>query len=137
MKRGALYNKDGSKKMRFVMPGYDVEDENVPPNKVIFDSENLGTLSIMDQGAYTFVGDGLGQTNMVTIKTWDLDYIPLCHFWFNNSLEHIGLRRNATLRYNRIVVSTTGIGVYFEGRQLNSSTATVTLNWVAFNLRVV
>lgn len=44
--RGFIKDIGGAKRMRFVRPGYDANDMGVPPNQVIFDSENIGALSV-------------------------------------------------------------------------------------------
>lgn len=75
MSRGLLKNVNGSKRMRFVKPGYDANNLNVPPNAVIFDSEDAGGLFIYRSGSWSgaIPGGGGGY-----IATWpSLGYTPL------------------------------------------------------------
>lgn len=48
--RGFIKDVGGSKRMRFVRAGYDANDMSVPPNQVIFDSQNIGALSVHTSG---------------------------------------------------------------------------------------
>lgn len=75
MSRGFLKDVGGSKRMRFVKPGYDANDPNVPPNAVIFDSEDAGGLFIYRAGTWS----GLIPKNPgAYIVTWpSLGYTPL------------------------------------------------------------
>jgi hypothetical protein len=63
-------------RMRWVQPGYDPDSTTVPPNRVIFDSDDIGAMSILAFGAVT-VPSG-NQSTYVQLVTWNLDYVPLC-----------------------------------------------------------
>lgn len=75
MSRGFLKDINGSKRMRFVKPGYDANNLNVPPNAVIFDSEDDGGLFIYRSGTWSgAIPGGAG----AYIATWpSLGYTPL------------------------------------------------------------
>lgn len=114
MTRGYLKTDGDAKRLRFVMPGYDADDPDTPPNKVIFDSKDIGTLSILAAGEKVWTG--VGQTDpMETIATWELDFVPLCTFQFYESGGHWRHRSELRIGGNRggprIIVSKTGIQV--------------------------
>lgn len=73
--RGFLKKVNGTMRMRFVKPGYDANDLNVPPNAVIFDSEDAGGLFIYRAGTWSGrIPKGAG----AFIVTWPtLGYTPL------------------------------------------------------------
>lgn len=75
MSRGFLKDIGGTKRMRFVKPGYDANNLNVPPNAVIFDSEDAGGLFIYRSGSWSGAIPGGGGAY---IATWpSLGYTPL------------------------------------------------------------
>ncbi len=71
----------GHMRMRFVQPGYDADDYDTPPNKVIFDSDDIGTLSVIQTGEYHITTNGEPPAER-QIASWDLDFVPLCTFQF-------------------------------------------------------
>jgi hypothetical protein len=78
MSRGFLKTIAGKKRLRFVKPGYDADDLNVPLNKVIFDSEIEGCLQTFRAGSVTLTPpyDGF-------VVTWpDLGYTPFATLSF-------------------------------------------------------
>lgn len=143
--RGYLKDSGGAKRLRFVMPGYDADDENVPPNKVIFDSNNIGTLSILHSGVYSWDGSAASQ-QWVTIATWPaLSFVPLCHFLYRHSVYpstdvrtqnflpfRSGTGSNvASLADNMIRVKNNGIDLKYYA----SATGVSLIYWYAFNIK--
>lgn len=80
MARGFLKTDGASKRMRFVKPGYDANDMGTPDNAVIFDSNDVGNLSLYSQGEWN---SGITQSpgvifNDVQIASWaTLPFVPL------------------------------------------------------------
>lgn len=145
--RGFLKDSGGAKRLRFVMPGYDAGDENVPPNKVIFDSNSVANVSILRRGSWFCAGRPANQmTDQVfTLATWDLDFVPLCHHQFEWAApgrlwEWTSLRAggpypnfsgyNPDLNY--IQATRNGLYIKYAG----SPAFDVTLHWTAYNLAV-
>lgn len=139
--RGYLRDSGASKRLRFVKTGYDADDESVPPNKVIFDSNSLGTLSVLEVGEKvwtTSLGTGPDPLNsgaMETIRTWDYGFTPLCTFQFDVQNDGywgpcIYVSPNS-LNGNKILVSATGISVFlfwaFPARPMR-------LRWQAYRM---
>lgn len=143
--RGYLKDNGGSKRLRFVMPGYDADDENVPPNKVIFDSDNIGTLSILYSGVYSWNGNS--PTNQwVTIATWPtLSFVPLCYFMSRHAAYPTSEARTrnflpfdsaagaavASLADNMIRVKNNGIDLKYRA----ALPGITNIHWYAFNLK--
>ncbi|MFC3206889.1 hypothetical protein [Aquamicrobium soli] len=117
--------------MRFVQPGYDADDMATPPNKVIFDSDDIGTLSVIAHGIYRFNnGD-----NTKKIASWSLDFIPLCTFQFRLSngpqWRPFIVPAGAGYVNQRLTVSQTGITI-----TLALSVSYVDIAWQAYRLAV-
>lgn len=80
MARGFLKTIGGSKRMRFAKPGYNANDLTLPENLVVFDSEDVGNLSLYAQGQWN---SGISQSpgiifNDVQIASWaTLPFVPL------------------------------------------------------------
>lgn len=87
MSRGFLKDVGGSKRMRIVLPGYDADNLNTPPNKVVFDSEDLGTLSLIVASSYTFPTYHLADRPWTQIASWNLSFVPLCQFQFRSGTQ--------------------------------------------------
>lgn len=140
--RGYLKDSGGAKRLRFVMPGFNADDENVPPNKVIFDSNSVVALSIINYGKYQF--NNTQNTNEIKIASWNFDFVPLCYFWSKVSVAYsdgYSFQPFLTLysgspwmdtESNYIKVKKDGI--YIKVQRVNSTN--VTLEWVAFNIAV-
>ncbi|MBB6011867.1 hypothetical protein HNR59_001212 [Aquamicrobium lusatiense] len=143
--RGYMKRINGSLRMRFVMPGYDADDENVPPNKVIFDSDNIGTLSILLSGVYSWNGES-PTDQWVPIATWSaLSFVPLCYFVSRQAAYPASEARTqnflplhptagqaiVSLTNNMIRVKKNGIDLKYRGSQ----PGTTHIYWYAFNLR--
>ncbi len=81
-RRGYFENQNGKFRLRIVEPGYDADNPATPANKIIIDSDAIGTLSVIASG--TYVGNNQSQVNGVwVVSGWDLPYVPLCTFLFN------------------------------------------------------
>jgi hypothetical protein len=83
MNKGYLKTSGGAKRLRFVKDGYDATDESVPPNKVIFDSNNIATVAILETGSYTW--SNFTNSGLTKVSTWDYGFVPLCiiHWQYN------------------------------------------------------
>lgn len=115
MSRGFLKDIGGSKRMRFVKPGYDANDLNVPANAVIFDSEDAGGLFIYRAGTWSgTIPKGAGGF----IVSWpSLGYTPLAVVQDNSMpggvmrpFVHYGYSfSDSALTVPRIIVYPTGL----------------------------
>lgn len=137
MTRGYLRDSGGAKRLRFVKSGYDADSESVPPNKVIFDSKDIGTLSLLDSGEYTWAGvnSTAGNTKfLTTVKSWDYDFVPLCSFQFsmanNGYFEPYLSSISNSSADNIIIVSKAGIFANFYWGYVT----TVVMRWQAYRL---
>ncbi|TGR74914.1 hypothetical protein EN836_33110 [Mesorhizobium sp. M1C.F.Ca.ET.193.01.1.1] len=136
--RGYLKDVDGVKRMRLVKPGYDANDENVPGNKVIFDSKDLGVMTILEVGEYhwTNVKDSGG---LVRVRSWDYGFVPLCVFqwqintqpyWSNHAVgEEAGADQLVKVALDGIYVSM--IWSYF------TVYPNIGLRWQAFRMPAI
>ena len=77
-RRGFFETQGDRKRMRFVKPGYDPDDPNVPSNAVIFDSDADGMASILEVNE--------AEVPLVTtgawLRQWSYGFVPLCIFSF-------------------------------------------------------
>ena len=134
---GYLKDSGGSKRLRFVKTGYDATDESVPPNKVIFDSQNIATLSILETGNYTWTGVD-NTSGLEHVRTWSYGFIPLCIFQWEIA-PYAGFQRGSFISSatpsakQQIKVDTTGI--YVQGQFTVLGTYSyVKLYWTAFGI---
>lgn len=139
--RGYLKDSGGAKRLRFVMPGYDADDEDVPPNKVIFDSNNIGTLSVIATGRRDWINEG-GTGGNVQIASWSLPYVPLCTFQFSTSTYDNGESWNPATGVIQPLSSSTGIFVSTTGIIVNlnwsvGNLAKFSIRWQAYRLPVI
>lgn len=77
---GFIKDINGSKRMRFVKPGHDPNNLNLDPNLVIFDSDTIGNLSVLDYGedvAVSSSGDPSSPPVTTPFRRWNLGYAPL------------------------------------------------------------
>lgn len=133
--------------MRFVKTGYDNSDPTVPPNAVVFDSNDISNMAIVDRGSAHFTGPGgfssgnIGSTSsFYTLRSWSFDFIPLCLFTFSGDAVNVG---NACLMLPLSPVNAGGIdrsaiqfkvdtaGIHVK---LSFSGTSLYIGWVAFNL---
>lgn len=126
------------------MPGYDADDESVPPNKVIFDSNSVANVSILRRGTRLFAAN-TNSNSEVTLASWNLNFVPLCHSQFvwgpdSRKWEWSPLRSlsgsqsdSYAPHFNYLRATTTGLFVRFYGAPAYD----VTLHWTAYNLAVV
>ncbi|WP_144223598.1 hypothetical protein [Mesorhizobium amorphae] len=125
---------------RWVLPGYNARDANVPRNKVVLDTDDIGTLSKLANGQATLSYGGSLDTGAVTIATWpDPGFVPLCTFHFSiagGEWDNVYTMQNtgSTSGNYYIKVSRTGIVVSLK---LINSTSPVTIAWTAFRLPVM
>lgn len=137
-KRSYIKSSGGHQRMRFVQAGYDVDSEAVPPNKVIFDSDDVGTLSLIASGIYRLARYAGDPPPAVVIASWSLDYVPLCTFQFKGYggtywTPYYIPGVTSYIEQNRIVVSRTGI----EVQVAVSTPQYVDIAWQAYRLIVV
>lgn len=140
MSRGYLDKVNGRRRARYVKQPYDARDLSVPRNQVAFDTEDLGTQSLLvAPGSYTFTYNGALDIGTTVIASWpDPNFIPLCDFQFaiNGGPRDIAYTMNWAEVYQkgfRISVMRTGITASIR---LPSSSASVTIYWVAYRLAV-
>lgn len=138
MPRGFIKPVNGSMRMRFVKPGYNADDMATPEEHVIFDSEDLAVLSVVQAGEYD-LGDGAQNGKTVQIATWNLDFVPLCAFQysFDGSLfgPSAAVLTNGNGDFNSFYtrVSSTGIVVSYR---MATSAARLRVRYTAFDLPV-
>lgn len=69
---------NGSNRMRFTKPGTDPYNLNLDPNQVIFDSDTIGNLSVLDYGENLVPqGSTVNDVTSTTLRTWNLGYAPM------------------------------------------------------------
>jgi len=108
---GYIKNVGDHIRMRWVQPGYDPDATNVPPNKVIFDSDDIGTLSVLARGR---VSVPVTQPNYIQLVAWELPYVPLCQMQFDYGDGYLHNAFPASVSYMcTFNVRTTGI--WFKG----------------------
>lgn len=132
---GYIKDVGGHKRMRMVQPGYNVD--TAPPNKVIIDSDDIGTLSLLFAGTYRFNRAGAEPVTN-TIASWSLAYIPLCTFQFrpagdvNWNPVYVPGGLGTSITAAKILVSASGISVTL----LVNGPDYVDINWQAYRLVV-
>lgn len=139
-RRGYFEKQSGDYRLRMVEEGYDADDEGVPANKIIIDTNSLGTLSVFRRGQY--IATSTAQLNGgVVASGWGLNYVPLCMFWytFPSSGEtrtfNIALT-GTTSPVNKMIVTNDGITVHLPNTSASEAYPLI-LNWVAFRLPVI
>lgn len=140
MSRGFIDKINGRRQARFVKSPYNARDPGVPRNQVIFDTENFGTQSLLvAPGSYTFTYGGSLSVGPTVIASWsDPGFIPLCDIQFaiNGGPRDIAYTMTWAEVYQkgyRAFATRTGITASLA---LPSSSATVTIHWVAYRLAV-
>ena len=133
-RRGYFENQGGKFRLRIVEPGYDADDPNVPGNKVIIDSDAIGTLSVIASG--TYVGNNQNQVNGVWIASgWNLPYVPLCTFLFNyGSVDIWSLTIDGS---HDTVLRVTNDGIYLDmNNEWPNARLPLRVRWAAYRLPV-
>lgn len=129
----------GRFRARYVQEPYDAYDEDVPPNKVIFDSDDIGLMSILATGQHMWAPvspPGIGWLTVTdfALATWSLPYVPLCLFYSSGD----GVLWRQDPRFddadNRFIVSTTGIRVWFRTNVRIDASNPFYLRYVAFRI---
>lgn len=145
MARGFLKDVGGVKRMRFVKPGYDANNMSIPQNAVIFDSEDIGNLSVYRQDTFY---SGVHQTsgviyNDVPIATWpELPFAPLV-----TAQYRYGQGASGTVLVNwssyldvhlphhfRLWSSPTGLNLYWYRDAPSSLVSSIYIKWQAFRV---
>ena len=135
--RGFIRNVGDHWRARFVQAGYDANDMTMPPNKVVFDSDDIGTLSLLYAGTFRFNRDGAAPITR-QVASWSLSYIPLCTFQFRPSGDinwnpvYVPGGFGSSIASQRILVSATGISATL----LVNGPDYVDINWQAYRLVV-
>lgn len=128
-------------RLRFVAEGYSADDPGVPPNKVIFDSDDIGTVAVVAAGSHLLETGSTPGNDSLQIAAWDLPFVPLCTFTFridNTSVAGWGITHTVaageTSRAGttKILVDQTGIFV----RRVIPGNLPVVIGYTAFNLPV-
>lgn len=105
MAKGILKDIGGSKRMRIVRPGYDANNLSLEQNLVIFDSNQVGNLSIHTYGEVTF-GPFFHSGVIVNgiIATWpDLGYAPFVTMQYNVRLQTSGSTISADVGFGNYI----------------------------------
>lgn len=125
---------------RWVLPGYSARDANVPRNKVVMDTDDIGMLSKLDSGQYTLSFGGSVDTGPVTIATWaDPGFVPLCLFHFSiagGEWENVYTMQNTGSTSGNYYIKAHRTGIVAR-LQLINSTSPVTIAWTALRLKVM
>lgn len=135
----------GTSRLRFVESGYDANNMSVPDNKVIFDSDDIGNLSIYRQGEwFSGVSSGSGVIlNDVPIATWpELPFTPLvmCQYKYGQGASGTVIQDWTTfldqqLPYQfRLWASPTGLNVYWYRDAPSSFVSSIYVRWQAFRI---
>lgn len=77
---GFIKDIGGSKRMRFTLPGTNPNNLALDPNLVVFDSDTIGNLNVLDYGQDVSVPAAGSNVNTVTttrFRTWNLGYAPM------------------------------------------------------------
>lgn len=134
---GYIKDVGGHKRMRMVQPGYNVDI--APPNKVILDSDDIGTLSLLYAGTFRFLRDGASPVTR-QIASWSLSYIPLCTFQFSPqgtgiwNPVYVPGGSGSSIAPQRILVSASGISATILTNPAGPDY--VDINWQAYRLVV-
>lgn len=140
-RRGYFEKQSGNYRLRLVEEGHDADDEGVPANKVVLDTNSL-TLSVFRRGQY-IVTSTAHLNGGVMASGWGLNYVPLCMFWYNFpsspderrfGIHLIGVNSPV----NKMIVTNDGITVHLPNIYFTPSEASpLIINWVAFRLPVI
>lgn len=125
---------------RWVMPGYNARDFNTPRNKVVLDTDDIGTLSKLANGQATLSFTGNLDTGDVTIGTWaDPGFVPLCRFHFSiagGEWDDVYTMQNTGAISGNSYIKVGRTSIVARLRLINS-TSPVTIAWTAFRLPVM
>ncbi|HEV2502323.1 MAG TPA: hypothetical protein VGV39_04575 [Mesorhizobium sp.] len=125
---------------RWVLPGYNARDTNVPRNKVVLDTDDIGTLSKLANGQATLSYGGSLDTGAVTIGTWpDPGFVPLCTFHFSiagGEWDNVYTMQNTGSASGNYYIKVSRTGIVASLKLINS-TSPVTIAWTAFRLPVM
>lgn len=129
---------NGNTRMRFVKPGYNPDDYNTPNEHVIFDSEDIGSLSILASGTYQWGTGGTGKS--AQIASFNFGFVPLVYFLYSydggvsyapDLMTDVPTWNGEYSTFTR--VSSTGI---VAAMRPSSSTWNIFIKWFAFDLAV-
>lgn len=112
MARGFIKEVGGNMRHRIVKAGLNADNMATAPNDVVFDTVDIGTLSVITSGVYRLVRAGATPVT-ARIASWSsLSYVPLCTFQF----LHAGIPQwytfetiTSTGYHQKITVDTGGI----------------------------
>ena len=134
-RRGYFENQSGKFRLRIVEEGYDADDPNVPGNKVVIDSDAIGTLSVLQSGMYT-ANNASQLSGQWIVSGWGLPYIPLCTFLFQTA------DNNYWMPYAIIAGTTDLLRVTSDGIYVNMTDGfglrafPFRIRWVAYRIPV-
>lgn len=77
-RRGYFERQSGIVRARLALPGEDVDDPNLSPNKIAFDSQALGVLSVFQSGVGVIPDRSAYDAGVWVASGWGLPYVPLC-----------------------------------------------------------
>lgn len=138
--RGYFDRVGGRWRGRWVLPGYNARDPNVPRNKVVLDTDDIGTLSRLASGQYTMSSSGSVDVGPVTIGSWaDPGYVPLCQFHFSingGDWDNVYTMQNTGSTSGNYYIKVSRTGIVASLKLINTSSP-VTIAWTAFRLAVM
>lgn len=84
---GFIKDIGGSNRMRFTRPGTNPNNLNLDPNQVIFDSDTIGNLSVLDYGENVVTATG-GTPFTTQLRSWNIGYAPMIIAQIKPALEN-------------------------------------------------
>lgn len=134
---GFIKDIGGSKRMRFVRPGHDPNNLNLDPNQVIFDSETIGNLSVLDYGE-NFSPQPPTQNTITTtqLRAWSLPYAPMVIAQFRDQRDpenYWSNLVNGSLRACYLESSPTGLWFVHGG---GGARQQYLIRWTAFRFPI-
>lgn len=129
-RRGYFENQDGKFRLRIVEEGYDADDPGTPANKVIIDSDAIGTLSVFKSGVVTVTNNQLKNGRWIE-SGWGLPYVPLCMF------SYPGSSAPAYSVPTETILRVTNDGIYIRYYPDHSAPPSMSIQWTAFRLPVL
>lgn len=142
-RRGYFERQNGTLRARLALPGHDVDDPNLSPNKIAFDSEALGTLSVVRSGIGSIPDRSTYDNGLWIASGWGLPYAPLCTILYNQPspgvpwLPFMPLTPTSFASYfSELKVTADGIWAKGGGEVISAGSFPVTVKWVAYRLPV-
>lgn len=136
---GFIKNIGGSNRMRFTRPGTDPNNLNLDPNQVIFDSETIGNLSVLDYGETTVTIPNVGTSSLTAqLASWSPGYVPMVIGQIktaNAPDTHWSSVFNGRIRSCYFEVTSAGLWIVQGGVSQATSTQ-LNVRWTAFRFAI-